>query len=238
MQIDLFNQDLVQNVNGELLISSLVIAENVGYEHSVVIRLIRDNLKDFEEFGTVSFQNQSFKDSLNRIQHKEVALLNENQSTLLITYMRNSEIVKRFKINLVKAFSIMKNELMKNKLPSHLETARLLVEALENQEQLLLANKELERKNTILMHTKKLYTATEIAKELGFRSAIALNQKLSDMKIQYKINGTWVFYSKYADLGYESIKQEILDNGSIAYSRKFTQDGRDFILNLLNKEDI
>ena len=125
---------------------------------------------------------------------------------------------------------------MKNKIPSHLETARLLVETLEKQEKLLLENKELERKNAILMHTKKLYTATEIAKELGFRSAIALNQKLSDMKVQYKINGTWVFYSKYADLGYESIKQEILDNGSIAYSRKFTQDGRDFILNLLNKE--
>ena len=128
------------------------------------------------------------------------------------------------------------NIIIKNKITSHLETARLLVETLEKQEKLLLENKELERKNAILMHTKKLYTATEIAKELGFRSAIALNQKLSDMKVQYKINGTWVFYSKYADLGYERIKQEILDNGIIAYSRKFTQDGRDFILNLLNKE--
>jgi len=64
------------------------------------------------------------------------------------------------------------------------------------------------------------------------KSAIALNRKLSDMGIQYKVNKTWVFYSKYSDLGYESIKQDILDNGTVAYSRKFTQDGRDFILSL------
>lgn len=231
MQVDLFNQDLVQNVNGELLVSSLVIAENVEQEHRAVLQLVRQNINDFEEFGTVAFEMQSFKDNLNRIQHREYALLNENQSTLLITYMRNSEIVKRFKIALVKAFAHMKNKLS-NKMPTHLETARMLVETLEREEKLLLENKELERKNNILMHTKKLYTATEIAKELGMKSAIALNKKLSDMGIQYKVNQTWVFYSKYSDLGYESIKQDILDNGTVAYSRKFTQDGRDFILNL------
>lgn len=230
MQVDLFNQDLVQNVKGELLVSSLVIAENVEQEHRAVLQLVRQNINDFEEFGTVAFEMQSFKDNLNRIQHREYALLNENQSTLLITYMRNSEIVKRFKIALVKAFAYMKNKL--NKVPTHLETARLLVETLEREEKLLLENKELERKNNILMHTKKLYTATEIAKELGMKSAIALNKKLSDMGIQYKVNQTWVFYSKYSDLGYESIKQDILDNGTVAYSRKFTQDGRDFILHL------
>ena len=31
MQIDLFNQELVQEKNGELFVSSLIIAENVGY---------------------------------------------------------------------------------------------------------------------------------------------------------------------------------------------------------------
>ncbi|MCT7637049.1 Rha family transcriptional regulator [Aliarcobacter butzleri] len=236
IQIDLFNQNLVQEKNGELLVSSITIAENVGYEHNAVIRLIRDNIKDFNEFGMLGFENESFKDSLNRIQTREIALLNENHSTLLITYMRNNDLTKRFKINLVKAFSIMKNKLLQKELPTPLETARMLVQVLEEKEALLLTNKALEKQNTILMHTNNTYTATEIAKELGLKSASVLNQKLAEMKIQYKINNSWVFYSKYADLGYTSIKQHILENGKEIYDRKFTQTGRDFILKLFELE--
>lgn len=94
------------------------------------------------------------------------------------------------------------------------------------------ARVEAERRNNILMHTNKTYTTTEIAKELGFRSAIALNKDLCDKGIQYKVNNTYVLYSDYADLGYVSIKQQILDNGKEVYNRHFTQDGREFILNL------
>ena len=36
-------------------------------ETNSVIRLIRDNIKDFNEFGTLGFENESFKDSLNNI---------------------------------------------------------------------------------------------------------------------------------------------------------------------------
>ena len=99
------------------------------------------------------------------------------------------------------------------------------------------ARLEAERKNSILMHVNKTYTATEIAKELGFRSAIELNKKLTEQKIQYKQNNTWVMYSKYADQGYEQIKQEVLDNGRVVYHRRFTQMGRDFILNLLSERE-
>ena len=92
---------------------------------------------------------------------------------------------------------------------------------------------EAERRNAVLMHATKMYTSTEIAKELGFKSAIALNNKLADLKIQFKQNGTWVLYSKYADLGYTDIKQSVLDSGRIVYDRRWTQDGRAFILELL-----
>lgn len=96
------------------------------------------------------------------------------------------------------------------------------------------ARVEAERRNTILMHTNKTYTATEIAKELGFKSANALNKDLCDKGIQYKVNNTYVLYSNYADLGYVSIKQQILDSGKEVYNRHFTQDGRKFILDLYN----
>ena len=91
---------------------------------------------------------------------------------------------------------------------------------------------EAERRNAILMHATKTYTTTEIAKEIGFKSAIALNNKLAEKKVQFKQNGTWVLYSKYSDLGYTDIKQSVLDSGKIVYDRHWTQDGRAFILGL------
>ena len=80
--------------------TSLAIAEGVGLEHRVVIRLVRKYQKDFEEFGKVNFQS-----SLNtQGTATEYALLNEDQATYLITLFRNSAVVRKFKIQLVKAF--------------------------------------------------------------------------------------------------------------------------------------
>ena len=95
-----------------------------------------------------------------------------------------------------------------------------------------------ERTNAILMHVTKTYTATEIAKELGFRSATALNRDLAERRIQYKQNKTWVLYSDYANRGYTEIKQEVLDNGKVIYHRRWTQLGREFLLNLYSEEAI
>lgn len=92
------------------------------------------------------------------------------------------------------------------------------------------ARVEAEKKNAILMHVNKTYTMTEIAKELGLKSAIELNKILAEKKIQYKVNGTWVMYSQYSNLGYEEIKQEVLDSGRVVYHRRITQLGRAFIL--------
>lgn len=94
------------------------------------------------------------------------------------------------------------------------------------------ARVEAERKNAILIHVNKTYTVTEVAKELGLRSATQLNKILAEKKIQYSVNGTWVMYSKYSDLGYEEIKQEVLDSGKVIYHRRITQMGREFILSL------
>ncbi len=98
------------------------------------------------------------------------------------------------------------------------------------------ARVEAERRNAILTHVNKTYTMTEIAKELNMKSAIQLNKLLADKKIQYQVNNTWIFYSRYSDLGYEEIKQEILDSGKVIYHRRITQIGREFILNLLQSE--
>lgn len=89
-----------------------------------------------------------------------------------------------------------------------------------------------EKQRDKLLHQNKLYTTSEIAKELGLSSATKLNNLLADKKIQYKQNKTWLLYSKYSEMELVSIKQQPLDNGKIIYDRKWTGKGRDFILNL------
>lgn len=96
------------------------------------------------------------------------------------------------------------------------------------------ARVEAEKTNAILMHVNKTYTMTEITKEIGLKSAVELNKILSEKKIQYKVNGTWVMYSDYSNCGYEEIKQEVLDSGHVIYHRKITQLGRKFILGLFD----
>lgn len=113
-----------------------------------------------------------------------------------------------------------------------LDNPDLLIAAATKLKEERAARLEAEKQRDKLMHQNKLYTTSEIAKELGLSSATKLNNLLSEKKIQYKQNKTWLLYSKYSELGLVSIKQDILDNGKIIYDRKWTGKGRDFILNL------
>lgn len=89
--------------NGEAVASSLIIAEGVGNPHASVIKLIRDNIADLQEFGLLDFRSESTGG-----RPTEYALLNEGQATLLLTYMRNNDVVREFKKRLVKAFMELK----------------------------------------------------------------------------------------------------------------------------------
>ena len=97
------NQPLVTLSGGNAVTTSLVIAEGTGVEHRAVLQLVRSNLSDFEDFGRVAFEMRPFE-TAGGSQERTVAVLNEQHATLLMTYMRNSEVVKEFKKRLVKAF--------------------------------------------------------------------------------------------------------------------------------------
>ncbi|WP_375627563.1 Rha family transcriptional regulator [Bartonella sp. PS17NMGDW] len=98
---------------GIAVTTSLKIAEGVGNTHKTVIQLVRQNIEDFEEFGRVAFEMLPFGTKGGR-QKREVAILNEPQATLLMTYMRNNDTVRAFKKALVKAFYDLKNQLIDN----------------------------------------------------------------------------------------------------------------------------
>lgn len=98
------------------------------------------------------------------------------------------------------------------------------------------ARMEAEKTVAILTHTNKTYTCTEVAKEIGLKSAQELNEKLFDMGVQYKVNGTWLPYTKYSELAWFDLKQEVMDNGHIIYHRRITGMGREAIIKLLNNK--
>ncbi len=93
----------------------------------------------------------------------------------------------------------------------------------------------------IILKNKGLVTITQIAKDYGL-SGQALNDKLHELKIQYKIGEQWLLYSKYHAKGYthsETIpitrKNGMKDVNMIT---KWTQKGRLFIYELLKKNNI
>ncbi|WP_208433189.1 Rha family transcriptional regulator [Bartonella taylorii] len=49
------------NNDGIAVTTSLKIAEGVGNNHATVIKLVRQNIEDFEEFGRVGFEILPFK---------------------------------------------------------------------------------------------------------------------------------------------------------------------------------
>ena len=97
------NMSLVIVQGGVPVTSSLVIAIETQNEHASVLRLVRDNQADLDEFGRVGFEIQSFVTAGGQ-QTRTVAILNEQHATLILTYLRNNEVVKAFKKALVKAF--------------------------------------------------------------------------------------------------------------------------------------
>lgn len=75
-----------------------------------------------------------------------------------------------------------------------------------------------------------------IAKDYGW-SAKQMNRFLNDKGVQYKLNGTWLLYSKYADRGYTKTVTYAYDtydgDAHANVFTKWTQAGRLFIYELM-----
>ena len=100
--------ELVIEKKGQVFTDSMIIAKQSENQHKSVVRLIKNNLEDLEEYGKIQFSDLKSTNS-KRGRPTRVYFLNERQSTLLLTYLDNTEPVKKFKKALVKAFFQMQD---------------------------------------------------------------------------------------------------------------------------------
>ncbi|MBW5200855.1 Rha family transcriptional regulator [Streptococcus pneumoniae] len=96
---------------------SSIIAECTNLQHHTITKTIRKHQARFEQFGKVGFKIQATDSG----QSTKDYILNEQQATLLVTFLKNTEQVANFKTNLVKAFFEMREELSKFRLQRALE---------------------------------------------------------------------------------------------------------------------
>lgn len=89
--------------------TSEIVAECAEVQHETIQRLIRKHLNEFEEFSKVRFEIRPLPSG----QKAKIYHLNEQQATLLITFLKNTAPVVEFKKNLVKAFFKMREDLAK-----------------------------------------------------------------------------------------------------------------------------
>ena len=98
--------------------TSAIIAECAEVKHDTVQSLIRNHQEDFESYGIIGFEIRKLD---GRGRPMKIYRLNDQQATLLITYLKNTAPVRKFKMNLVKAFFEMREELSKFRMQRVLE---------------------------------------------------------------------------------------------------------------------
>lgn len=103
---DIFMSNLVFLRDGQAVTTSEAIASGVSIQHKNLLSILRTYQSDFEAFGTVAFETRGSNGSAG---YQVFAVLNEQQATLLVTYCKNTEVVRRFKVALVKAFYDARN---------------------------------------------------------------------------------------------------------------------------------
>jgi len=144
-------EELVRVIKNEVFTDSMVVAQGTGNEHHSVTRIIRNYIEDFKEFGEIQFMDLK---SINPQGGRPIRiyLLNEQQATLLMTYLGNNEIVRSFKKKLVQQFYQMKKSLIQKQSIQWQQT-------------------RLAAKNTRKLETEEIKELVQYAQAQGSKSA-------------------------------------------------------------------
>lgn len=203
--------NLISIIDGEPMTTSLALAEGTGVQHKNVMELIRNYLDDLQQFGGVAFQTRPFE-TAGGIQKREIANLNEPQSTLIMTYMKNTEIVRTFKMALVKGFFEAREMLRNSFDPAKMSRGDILRLALDAEEENQKLTAKIEADKPKVEFAEKHAKADgwvslrEAAKQLG-QPPIAFNRWLHSKNYMYKTqSGVWLPYSDAQKRGFLDVK--------------------------------
>lgn len=118
-------------LDADMFTTSDVIAKYAQVEPRAVRQLIRQYASDLEEFGFSTFEMSKLP---GRGRPHKIYHLNEEQATLLITYLGNTAPVRAFKKELVHQFYSMKQELLKRQTLREIEkpVRRSLTDAIKD----------------------------------------------------------------------------------------------------------
>ena len=159
-------------IDGEPWFVGKDVAEILGYVNAS--KALADHVDDEDKLNN---------DSLSSLGQRGGWLINESglYSLILSSKMPNAKKFKHWVTDEVLP-CIRKNGIYAtdNVIDNILNNPDFGIELLTRLKEERSARVEAERTNSILMHVNKTYTMTEIAKEIGLKSAVELNKILSD----------------------------------------------------------
>lgn len=185
---------------------SSIVAECTNLQHHTITRTIRKHQARFEQFGKVGFKIQAMESG----QSAKDYILNEQQATLLVTFLKNTEQVANFKTNLVKAFFGMREEISKLRMQRALEKPKrkTLHDSIENWEQ---APKHAHSTmNNLLLKAVTDRNAKQLMAERGGYNGI--DSLTSDELEQYQSFEDMVIAMIGLNMSYQEIKTMVFRN--------------------------
>ncbi|EHN0243061.1 phage regulatory protein [Campylobacter coli] len=209
--------DLVYSLNGGLVTDQNKISTISKVDINSIQRLIRNYKQDLECFGELGFELQKIAKT-----NKKIYYLNEQQATLLLTYMKNSESVRNAKKVLVFAFYQMKEKL--RSLEQEQEKARfkslsdenLRLNSLNHHQKIGYKSQLAQQKEKYENKIKALQYDLENKKELSFKRKLSKEELLELRKILAKDYGIlcikeWEFEFLAEKIALESTKMTTWD---------------------------
>lgn len=226
----------IENINGQLVVSSRVIAEQLGKQHKHVLESIENIIKTNSADISAQYILSSYKDKSGK-SNKEY-LLTQDGFTL---YMFNIQGYNEYKIKYINEFNRMKEALNNQfKIPTSMKEALQI--ALEQAEKIEFLENKVEEQNQIIGEFKPIkdyvdtilssedtITTSQIAADYGL-SGIALNKILHDERIIRNVSGQWLLYKEHMNKGYTKSDTIIIKRkdgtDKPILTTKWTQKGR------------
>lgn len=225
----------IENVKGQLVVSSRVIAEQLGKEHYNVIRDLEKILETSNVRSLII--SSTYEVSGQKRKYKEY-LLTKDGFTL---YMFNIQGYNDFKMSYINRFNQMEQQLQNQfKVPTNFKEALLLAAkqqeeieklALENesQKQIIGELKPAKEYLDIILASEDTMTITQIAADYSL-SARAMNIILHEQGLIRNVGGQWILYKEHMNKGYtrsETIQVKRKDGtDKVVMNTKRTQKGR------------